>query len=287
MKKRSVVSVFSALVIAGAMAVSMSACTSEPSQENVSSTVSETISGANVDLTDAASILDHLQENDKAQAAMIMNFDVKQGSNTLAIETHSDITYLHEGRVKTVTTMLLSGQEVSQLETYTLEKDGKYYHYTGSGEDWSVTEIEKSDLDEKTNQITDSSFLKEVTDLKVADKKEKINNVETTVLEGSLRYDRIASLLGSTMDGFDLSGTDVPTKLYVDTDKMEIIKMYMDLKPVLESAQNTDSTDAASQMNINACYLDIEIKATGDDVQDFEVPADLPEPDDTAASSKA
>lgn len=277
MKKRKIVSLFAALVIAGSLSATMVGCGSDDGQDTKSAVVSVVDSQASpdVDLTDAASILKNLKELTNTDATATINMSFEQDGQSLETKTIMDMTQIGKEKAKTSTVVYMAGQELSKMESYTVADKDQYIVYSRINDgDWTA----QTTSDGGSNTIKSEEVLEKALNLKVADAKETVNNVEATVLEGEISLKEIASLLGNSIDETE-TATDatIPVKFYVDTDKMELVRFTCDLKNAVESSLSESSE--AGGITVTAAEVDFVVNASGDDVKDFTLPTDLPEVD--------
>lgn len=277
MKKRKIVSLFAALVIAGSLSATMVGCGSDDGQDTKSAVVSVVDSQASpdVDLTDAASILKNLKELTNTDATATINMSFEQDGQSLETKTIMDMTQIGKEKAKTSTVVYMAGQELSKMESYTVTDKDQYIVYSRINDgDWTA----QTTSDGSSGTIDSDGVLENALNLKVADAKETVNNVEATVLEGEISLKEIASLLGNSIDETE-TATDatIPVKFYVDTDKMELVRFTCDLKSAVESSLSESSE--AGGITVTAAEVDFVVNASGDDVKDFTLPTDLPEVD--------
>lgn len=277
MKKRKIVSLFAALVIAGSLSATMVGCGSDDGQDTKSAVVSVVDSQASpdVDLTDAASILKNLKELTNTDATATINMSFEQDGQSLETKTITDMTQIGKEKAKTSTVVYMAGQELSKMESYTVADKDQYIVYSRINDgDWTA----QTTSDGSSGTIDSDGVLENALNLKVADAKETVNNVEATVLEGEISLKEIASLLGNSIDETE-TATDatIPVKFYVDTDKMELVRFTCDLKNAVESSLSESSE--AGGITVTAAEVDFVVNASGDDVKDFTLPTDLPEVD--------
>lgn len=273
MQKTKFFSKLAAIILAGAMAVSFTACGSdENNQATPESSAVSTVSG--VDLTDAIAIMDNLNNPENINAEMLMDMSIKQGSNTLSMQVKSNITAIGSDKIKMDMDLSMGGQSLSKMESYIITEDGKHTQYTNTDGTWSVTTVDDSTLENQISSATGAAFTKDVMDLKVSKEEATIKDVKTTVLEGTISLDKIADQLDDTLGSLDNINVTMPVKIYVDTAKMQIVKIYIDLQPVLNASMAVESD--ADNLNITAesAYMEIYMNAVDDAVADFEVPVD-------------
>lgn len=281
MKKRKIVSLFAALVIAGSLSATMVGCGSDDGQDTKSAVVSVVDSQASpdVDLTDAASILKNLKELTNTDATATINMSFEQDGQSLETKTIMDMTQIGKEKAKTSTVVYMAGQELSKMESYTVTDKDQYIVYSRINDgDWTA----QTTSDGSSGTIDSDGVLENALNLKVADAKETVNNVEATVLEGEISLKEIASLLGNSIDETE-TATDatIPVKFYVDTDKMELVRFTCDLKSAVESSLSESSE--AGGITVTAAEVDFVVNASGDDVKDFTLPTDLPEVESVAS----
>lgn len=277
MKKRKIVSLFAALVIAGSLSATMVGCGSDDGQDTKSAvgSVVDSQASPDVDLTDAASILKNLKELTNTDATATINMSFEQDGQSLETKTITDMTQIGKEKAKTSTVVYMAGQELSKMESYTVADKDQYIVYSRINDgDWTA----QTTSDGGSNTIKSEEVLEKALNLKVADAKETVNNVEATVLEGEISLKEIASLLGNSIDETE-TATDatIPVKFYVDTDKMELVRFTCDLKSAVESSLSESSE--AGGITVTAAEVDFVVNASGDDVKDFTLPTDLPEVD--------
>lgn len=277
MKKRKIVSLFAALVIAGSLSATMVGCGSDDGQDTKSAvgSVVDSQASPDVDLTDAASILKNLKELTNTDATATINMSFEQDGQSLETKTITDMTQIGKEKAKTSTVVYMAGQELSKMESYTVADKDQYIVYSRINDgDWTA----QTTSDGGSNTIKSEEVLEKALNLKVADAKETVNNVEATVLEGEISLKEIASLLGNSIDETE-TATDatIPVKFYVDTDKMELVRFTCDLKNAVESSLSESSE--AGGITVTAAEVDFVVNASGDDVKDFTLPTDLPEVD--------
>lgn len=277
MKKRKIVSLFAALVIAGSLSATMVGCGSDDGQDTKSAvgSVVDSQASPDVDLTDAASILKNLKELTNTDATATINMSFEQDGQSLETKTIMDMTQIGKEKAKTSTVVYMAGQELSKMESYTVTDKDQYIVYSRINDgDWTA----QTTSDGSSGTIDSDGVLENALNLKVADAKETVNNVEATVLEGEISLKEIASLLGNSIDETE-TATDatIPVKFYVDTDKMELVRFTCDLKSAVESSLSESSE--AGGITVTAAEVDFVVNASGDDVKDFTLPTDLPEVD--------
>lgn len=277
MKKRKIVSLFAALVIAGSLSATMVGCGSDDGQDTKSAvgSVVDSQASPDVDLTDAASILKNLKELTNTDATATINMSFEQDGQSLETKTITDMTQIGKEKAKTSTVVYMAGQELSKMESYTVADKDQYIVYSRINDgDWTA----QTTSDGSSGTIDSDGVLENALNLKVADAKETVNNVEATVLEGEISLKEIASLLGNSIDETE-TATDatIPVKFYVDTDKMELLRFTCDLKSAVESSLSESSE--AGGITVTAAEVDFVVNASGDDVKDFTLPTDLPEVD--------
>lgn len=277
MKKRKIVSLFAALVIAGSLSAAMVGCGSDDGQDTKSAvgSVVDSQASPDVDLTDAASILKNLKELTNTDATATINMSFEQDGQSLETKTITDMTQIGKEKAKTSTVVYMAGQELSKMESYTVTDKDQYIVYSRINDgDWTA----QTTSDGSSGTIDSDGVLENALNLKVADAKETVNNVEATVLEGEISLKEIASLLGNSIDETE-TATDatIPVKFYVDTDKMELLRFTCDLKSAVESSLSESSE--AGGITVTAAEVDFVVNASGDDVKDFTLPTDLPEVD--------
>ena len=277
MKKRKIVSLFVALVIAGSLSATMVGCGSDDGQDTKSAvgSVVDSQASPDVDLTDAASILKNLKELTNTDATATINMSFEQDGQSLETKTIMDMTQIGKEKAKTSTVVYMAGQELSKMESYTVTDKDQYIVYSRINDgDWTA----QTTSDGSSGTIDSDGVLENALNLKVADAKETVNNVEATVLEGEISLKEIASLLGNSIDETE-TATDatIPVKFYVDTDKMELVRFTCDLKSAVESSLSESSE--AGGITVTAAEVDFVVNASGDDVKDFTLPTDLPEVD--------
>ena len=277
MKKRKIVSLFAALVIAGSLSATMVGCGSDDGQDTKSAvgSVVDSQASPDVDLTDAASILKNLKELTNTDATATINMSFEQDGQSLETKTITDMTQIGKEKAKTSTVVYMAGQELSKMESYTVADKDQYIVYSRINDgDWTA----QTTSDGSSGTIDSDGVLENALNLKVADAKETVNNVEATVLEGEISLKEIASLLGNSIDETE-TATDatIPVKFYVDTDKMELVRFTCDLKNAVESSLSESSE--AGGITVTAAEVDFVVNASGDDVKDFTQPTDLPEVD--------
>ena len=277
MKKRKIVSLFAALVIAGSLSATMVGCGSDDGQDTKSAvgSVVDSQASPDVDLTDAASILKNLKELTNTDATATINMSFEQDGQSLETKTITDMTQIGKEKAKTSTVVYMAGQELSKMESYTVAEKDQYIVYSRINDgDWTA----QTTSDGSSGTIDSDGVLENALNLKVADAKETVNNVEATVLEGEISLKEIASLLGNSIDETE-TATDatIPVKFYVDTDKMELVRFTCDLKNAVESSLSESSE--AGGITVTAAEVDFVVNASGDDVKDFTLPTDLPEVD--------
>lgn len=277
MKKRKIVSLFAALVIAGSLSATMVGCGSDDGQDTKSAVVSvaDSQASSDVDLTDAASILKNLKELTNTDMTATVNMDFEQDGQSLETKTIMDMVQIGKEKAKTSTVVYMAGQELSKMESYTVTDKDQYIVYSRINDgDWTA----QTTSDGSSGTIDSDGVLENALNLKVADAKETVNNVEATVLEGEISLKEIASLLGNSIDETE-TATDatIPVKFYVDTDKMELVRFTCDLKSAVESSLSESSE--AGGITVTAAEVDFVVNASGDDVKDFTLPTDLPEVD--------
>lgn len=277
MKKRKIVSLFAALVIAGSLSATMVGCGSDDGQDTKSAvgSVVDSQASPDVDLTDAASILKNLKELTNTDATATINMSFEQDGQSLETKTITDMTQIWKEKAKTSTVVYMAGQELSKMESYTVADKDQYIVYSRINDgDWTA----QTTSDGSSGTIDSDGVLENALNLKVADAKETVNNVEATVLEGEISLKEIASLLGNSIDETE-TATDatIPVKFYVDTDKMELLRFTCDLKSAVESSLSESSE--AGGITVTAAEVDFVVNASGDDVKDFTLPTDLPEVD--------
>lgn len=281
MKKRKIVSLFAALVIAGSLSATMVGCGSDDGQDTKSAvgSVVDSQASPDVDLTDAASILKNLKELTNTDATATINMSFEQDGQSLETKTIMDMTQIGKEKAKTSTVVYMAGQELSKMESYTVTDKDQYIVYSRINDgDWTA----QTTSDGGSNTIKSEEVLEKALNLKVADAKETVNNVEATVLEGEISLKEIASLLGNSIDETE-TATDatIPVKFYVDTDKMELVRFTCDLKNAVESSLSESSE--AGGITVTAAEVDFVVNASGDDVKDFTLPTDLPEVEPVAS----
>lgn len=277
MKKRKIVSLFAALVIAGSLSATMVGCGSDDGQDTKSAvgSVVDSQASPDVDLTDAASILKNLKELTNTDATATINMSFEQDGQSLETKTIMDMVQIGKEKAKTSTVVYMAGQELFKMESYTVADKDQYIVYSRMNDgDWTA----QTTSDGGSNTIKSEEVLEKALNLKVADAKETVNNVEATVLEGEISLKEIASLLGNSIDETE-TATDatIPVKFYVDTDKMELVRFTCDLKSAVESSLSESSE--AGGITVTAAEVDFVVNASGDDVKDFTLPTDLPEVD--------
>lgn len=281
MKKRKIVSLFAALVIAGSLSATMVGCGSDDGQDTKSAvgSVVDSQASPDVDLTDAASILKNLKELTNTDATATINMSFEQDGQSLETKTIMDMTQIGKEKAKTSTVVYMAGQELSKMESYTVTDKDQYIVYSRINDgDWTA----QTTSDGSSGTIDSDGVLENALNLKVADAKETVNNVEATVLEGEISLKEIASLLGNSIDETE-TATDatIPVKFYVDTDKMELVRFTCDLKSAVESSLSESSE--AGGITVTAAEVDFVVNASGDDVKDFTLPTDLPEVEPVAS----
>ena len=281
MKKRKIVSLFAALVIAGSLSATMVGCGSDDGQDTKSAVVNvaDSQASSDVDLTDAASILKNLKELTNTDATATINMSFEQDGQSLETKTIMDMTQIGKEKAKTSTVVYMAGQELSKMESYTVTDKDQYIVYSRINDgDWTA----QTTSDGSSGTIDSDGVLENALNLKVADAKETVNNVEATVLEGEISLKEIASLLGNSIDETE-TATDatIPVKFYVDTDKMELVRFTCDLKSAVESSLSESSE--AGGITVTAAEVDFVVNASGDDVKDFTLPTDLPEVEPVAS----
>ena len=281
MKKRKIVSLFAALVIAGSLSATMVGCGSDDGQDTKSAvgSVVDSQASPDVDLTDAASILKNLKELTNTDATATINMSFEQDGQSLETKTIMDMTQIGKEKAKTSTVVYMAGQELSKMESYTVMDKDQYIVYSRINDgDWTA----QTTSDGSSGTIDSDGVLENALNLKVADAKETVNNVEATVLEGEISLKEIASLLGNSIDETE-TATDatIPVKFYVDTDKMELVRFTCDLKSAVESSLSESSE--AGGITVTAAEVDFVVNASGDDVKDFTLPTDLPEVEPVAS----
>ena len=277
MKKRKIVSLFAALVIAGSLSATMVGCGSDDGQDTKSAvgSVVDSQASPDVDLTDAASILKNLKELTNTDATATINMSFEQDGQSLETKTITDMTQIGKEKAKTSTVVYMACQELNKMEIYTVADKDQYIVYSRINDgDWTA----QTTSDGSSGTIDSDGVLENALNLKVADAKETVNNVEATVLEGEISLKEIASLLGNSIDETE-TATDatIPVKFYVDTDKMELVRFTCDLKNAVESSLSESSE--AGGITVTAAEVDFVVNASGDDVKDFTLPTDLPEVD--------
>ena len=67
----------------------------------------------------------------------------------------------------------------------------------------------------------------------------------------------------------------------VNTDKMELVRFTCDLKSAIEASLSESSE--ASSVTVTKAEVDFVVNASGDDVNDFTLPTDLPEVEPVAS----
>lgn len=279
MKKRKIVSLFAALVIAGSLSAAMVGCGSDDGQDTKSAVVSvaDSQASSDVDLTDAASILKNLKELTNTDMTATVNMDFEQDGQSLETKTIMDMVQIGKEKAKTSTVVYMAGQELSKMESYTVADKDQYIVYSRINDgDWTA----QTTSDGGSNTIKSEEVLEKALNLKVADAKETVNNVEATVLEGEISLKEIASLLGNTIADAETDET-IPVKFYVNTDKMELVRFTCDLKSAIEASLSESSE--ASSVTVTKAEADFVVNASDDDVNDFTLPTDLPEVEPVAS----
>ena len=281
MKKRKIVSLFAALVIAGSLSATMVGCGSDDGQDTKSAVVSvaDSQASSDVDLTDAASILKNLKELTNTDMTATVNMDFEQDGQSLETKTIMDMVQIGKEKAKTSTVVYMAGQELSKMESYTVADKDQYIVYSRINDgDWTA----QTTSDGGSNTIKSEDVLEKALNLKVADAKETVNNVEATVLEGEISLKEIASLLGNTIaDAEAETDETIPVKFYVNTDKMELVRFTCDLKSAIEASLSESSE--ASSVTVTKAEVDFVVNASDDDVNDFTLPTDLPEVEPVAS----
>ena len=132
MKKRKIVSLFAALVIAGSLSATMVGCGSDDGQDTKSAvgSVVDSQASPDVDLTDAASILKNLKELTNTDATATINMSFEQDGQSLETKTIMDMTQIGKEKAKTSTVVYMAGQELSKMESYTVADKDQYIVYS-------------------------------------------------------------------------------------------------------------------------------------------------------------
>jgi hypothetical protein len=271
MKKPKFLSKLIILALAGAMAVSVTACGESTVEEDTTSTVVSTVSESSVDLTDAASIMENLQTPENMAATMKMELGASVGSaNVMNMEIEGDVTVLGKEKIRVIMTGTVNGETVTSTEQYIVSDGDNYTAYVSSNGTWAVSTIDAETYEAQVNSASGEGFATDLSNLKISDETGNASNI--VVLEGEIPMDDLQSQLSSILGDLSDSEAVVPVKLYVNTDTMEVQSMSIDLQSVIEALVANSTGDDESSVTITAGSMEFVINETGDDVADFTVP---------------
>lgn len=276
LKRKRLFAKIAILAVAAALTVSVTAC-GETSDTDTSSAMTSMVStvSSGVDLTDAEAILKNLQQPESMEATMLADISMQQGSTSIGLQIHTDITSIQRKKIKTNASISMGGQELSSAESYIIGDGKEYTQYTNSNGAWTEQSLSAAQVNQQTELMADNSYLDGVENLKVLDQKETVNGVEATVIEGEMALSNLSTQLEGLGD-FSDSQNAVAIRYYVDTNTMMPVKITMDIKDALTEAFSA-SSDTTANIQISTATMEITINKVNDAVADFDLPAEVTE----------
>lgn len=148
--------------------------------------------------------------------------------------------------------MDIMGQNMDMdMETYTLQEDGKNLSYVKIYDSWVKQETEDMTATMEAYTFKDIQELSQ--SLELAGETQTENDKECYVLSGNISGDAIKGMLDTVLSNMSSSGLDMDTdvfastrldyRLFIDKEGKYPVKMTMDLKDLMESAMNASQDE--------------------------------------------
>lgn len=276
------------------MLISMTACskkdkddkkTEDSKQENIADKENGNGTGDEKDSTKKEETLedvlqavkDNTKDMKSATIKLLMDMTMQAEGNEIVMKLDMKMQTTKEPAAAYMKgTMSYLGMDMD-MESYSVEEDGKMVSYTGTMGSWSKTE--EAEGEGVSSMAGEFDLFDQCEDLEIS-KIESLNGKDCYVIEGKITEEGMEDVLGSTAGDLGSFGADtegqqknvsIPVKFYIDKESKMPVKMSLDLNDTMSSllTENEETKDVTGNY-----IFDLEF-VSFDDVEPIVVPDDV------------
>lgn len=222
-------------------------------------------------------VKDNTKDMKSATLKLLMDMTMESEGNEIAMKLDMKMQTTKEPVATYMKgTMNYLGMDMD-MESYSVEEDGKMISYTGTMGSWSKTEEDEGG--NASAMVGEFNLFDQCENLEIS-KIESLNGKDCYVIEGKITEKGMQDVLGSTTGDLGSFGADtesqqknvsMPVKFYIDKESKMPVKMSLDLNDMLSSLM----TGSEETKDVTGNYIfDLEFLSFND-VEPIVVPEDV------------